>query len=231
MDSQTLVQELQRLQNGESGAETRVLFVISRSNLYLLTENDPNASEDADSLTITARVHSVEGQPTAYFFSSETMLQQWCKQKGVPPYALPIHGADVSVTLGQETWIEIDPDTPYSARLDPAQLNALQDAGKTENMGLIVAAPEDDGFVSPIKPEEPVGMPTVYKPLETELKEQTPAGPTKKRFIPRAHPTTLFAAPQIQKKEELTVEKQQSYTTSKLKKVIRSDKGSEGGEE
>ena len=224
MDSQILVQELQRLHDGEDGAETRALFVISRANLYLLSENDPALGE-GDSLVISARIHSINDNPTAYFFSSESMLHQWCQQKGISPFAVQIQGADLSVTLPQGTWIELDPDTPYACRLSPEQLNRLNDASQSEVMGLVVATPDDDdGFVSPIKPEAVAAMPTVYKPVDAELKDQNSVGPTKKRFIPRSHPTTLFAAPAMQKKEELTVERQQSYTSSKLKKVIRPGK-------
>jgi hypothetical protein len=226
MDSQILVQELQRLHDGEDGAETRALFVISRANLFLLSENDP-AQCEGDSLVITARIHTIEEQPVAYFFTSETMLSQWCQQKGIPPFAIQIQGADLSVTLPQGTWIELDPDTPYACKLSPEQLNGLNEVANSEVMGLVVAAPDDDGFVSPIKPEQGVAMPALYKPIDAELKEQAPAGPTKKRFIPKSNPTTLFAAPSMQKKEELTVEKQQSYTSSKLNKVIRSGKSEE----
>jgi hypothetical protein len=226
MDPQILVQELQRLHDGEDGAETRALVVISRANLFLLSENDP-AQCEGDSLVITARIHTIEEQPVAYFFTSETMLSQWCRQKGIPAFSVQIQGADLSLTLPQGTWIELDPDTPYTCKLSPEQLNGLHTAANSENMGLVVAAPDDDGFVSPIQPEQGVVMPALYTPIDAEIKAQSPAGPTKKRFIPKSNPTTLFAAPSMQKKEELTVEKQQSYTSSKLKKVIRSGKSEE----
>ncbi len=225
MDSQLLVQELQRLQTGADGAESRVLFLISRSSLYLLTENDPTSENSAESLVIKAKVATVDNNPTAYFFSSEGLLQQWCIQKQIEPHSTPIHGADVPFALQKGTWIQIDPDTPYATLLSPEQLDSLNAASAATPMGVMVAPEADLGFVSMVPPEGTGSAPAVYRPMEAEVAAQSATeGPKKRRFIPRSHPTTLFAAPQLKKDPDFAQPKEQSYTASKLNKVIRPNK-------
>jgi len=227
MDPQTLVEELERLQAGETDAESRVLFLISRTTLFLLTDGD-STSDGSSSLTFRAKLVDVEGHQAAYLFSSEVLLNHWCIAKNIEPHALPIHGADLSIALSADTWLKLDPDTPYTVLLSPEQMKNMGEAIVKSDMEMVVLEEADGGFVSPFEETSRASAPALYTPIEEHLKkEQELDGPKKRRFASRSSPTTLFAAPSIKKKEDFLQPRDQSYTSSKLKRVIKSTKPEE----
>jgi hypothetical protein len=221
MDSQVLVEELARFKEGQPGAESRVLFAISRSNLFMLAADDVTDTQSSE-VVVKVRLVEVDGRPTAYIFSSIESLTSWCSGKGYAANMLPIHGGDVSFLLPKDTWIQFDPGTEHSVVLSPQQMSMINQE-PAAGMGVIVAPKPDMGFVSPASENEPGNSaPALYKPVESELPSSQ--GPSKKKFIPRSHPTTLFAAPNIEKKED-PKKQGRSHTTSNLKKIIKSDEG------
>lgn len=227
MDSQILVEELERLKAGQPGAESRVLFVLSRSSLFLLAA-DGVADDGAAQVTVKVRLLDVHGRRTAYLFSSEVALNEWCLKSGFQPNALPIHGGDVEFLLPKETWMVLDPDTAHATLLSPDQL-ALVNQDQTATMSVMAGPKADDGFVSVVPKEElRADAPNVYQPVG--LEPAIPDGPVKRKFAPKTHPTTLFQAPNVER-NDIQKPRERTYTSSNLRKVIRSLKDEEGGGE
>src|SRR5689334_23179969 len=109
MDPQILIQELERLRDGMPGAESRVLFALARTSLFLLAAD--TGADDGAKVVVKVRLVDVQGRRTAYVFSSEEGLTKWCASHGFQPNSLPVHGGDVQILLPGDTWIHLDPDS------------------------------------------------------------------------------------------------------------------------
>jgi hypothetical protein len=248
MDTQVLIQELERLRDGQPDAEKRLLFAISRSSLVLLTENDPADDGDDGAVTVRLKVFTLNGQVTAVLFSSQEALEQWCGRYGIPAYALPVHGGDLGFLIPQNTWLQLDPETPHACSLSPDQLNLLtqvpaevvgmavpvmaEEEPEAADASAEVLAPpsdEDQGFFVPMKAADDradrsavMAQSQPDPALPVLSKAMTPAaGPAKRRFVPRTEPTTMFQAPVVDRKEPETGAKKRTTTSSNLKKIIR----------
>jgi hypothetical protein len=224
MESDVLIQEIVRLKGGQPDAERRMLSVISQANLFLVSENDPNTAGE-DAVVVKSRVMTVDGHRTACLFSSEHTLTEWCVQHGCPPYAVPVHGGDLSFLMPVGTWILLDPGTPHEVELAPEQLALLNSDISYMQTAFSVVKDDDGGFASPRKAADDKGPSfTMQAPADVQVAPTSPAaqGPIKRRFSPRTHPTTLFQAPTIESKEIVVPDRKRSVTSSNLKKIIKS---------
>jgi hypothetical protein len=225
MDTEVLIAELARFKGGSPQSEPRVLSLISQSTLFLVAEGD--VSNDEAAVTIRVRITSNEGRSSAYLFSSEERLEVWCKERSIPASPMPINGADLSLVLPKNTSIEIDPGTSHWITLNPHQIELLNDSGALAKWK---SSPEDD-FKSMVPTEEPARQEaTAYQPPAAEAPQaESGEESVKKKFFARGSPTTLFAAPAIEKKVDLS-SRPRTYTSSNLKKVVRPNKPGDGGE-
>jgi hypothetical protein len=235
MDPQTLVRELEQLKTGEPESEFRFLSILAGSSAFLLTDNE--VSEEASG-SVTVRVYIVrrDGYSSACLFSSVEELRGWCARRGLAAHWMSVCGADLAVALPSDTWIEIDPDTTRSVTLSPAHLGLLSaqvvPASIPQEVGSDSTSP-DDGFEmvdsGPTQVAQPYRVAEGPKVMPSASETQSTTGgttPPKRRFN-RSNPTTLFEAPQLERKAEM--DRPRTYTSSNLKKVIRPPKP--GGEE
>jgi hypothetical protein len=226
METEALIAELARLKGGAPQAESRVLSILSHSTLFLVAEGDVSGDETA--VTVKVRIASSQVCSSAYLFSSEELLRKWCEQLSIPAYPMPINGADLSLVLPKGTSIEIDPGTSHWVILTPSQIELLNNPGALSKWS---SAP-DDGLKTMIPTEQPTqqeahdSQPPIAEAPNTANSEQESV---KKKFFARGSPTTLFAAPAIEKKVDLS-SRPRTYTSSNLKKVVRSNKPGEGEE-
>lgn len=219
MATEGLIAELERFRVGTPQSETRVLSLISQSTLFLVAEGE--SANDGSSVTFKVRLGSSDGQSRAYLFSSEQLLKAWCEQRGIPANPIPINGADLSLVLPKGTSIEIDPGSAHWVTLAPQQIELLSDSGALSKW----RAPTDDGFKSMVPAEKVLQQEaTAYQPPQVESAEAAvEEQPVKKKFFARGSPTTLFAAPAIERKVDIT-SRPRTFTSSNLKKVVRSNK-------
>jgi hypothetical protein len=173
------------------------------------------------------RIATSEGRSSAYLFSSEALLEKWCQQHSIPANPMPINGADLCLILPKNTSIEIDPGTAHWVTLTPAQIELLNDSGTLSKWNAIGPS----GSESAVSAEHPSQQEASEE--QAPVAEAPAAGseeaPAKKKFFARGSPTTLFAAPAIEKKVDLN-SRPRTYTSSNLKKVVRPSKPGDGGE-
>lgn len=226
MDTEVLIAELERFKGGIPQSEPRVLSLISKSILFLVAEGDVSGDEAA--VTVKVRIATTEGRASAYLFSSEDLLKNWCEQRSIPANPMPISGADLCLILPKNTSIEIDPDTAHWVTLTPAQIELLNDTGALSKW----KPAGDSGCKSTVSAEQAIPtqgigeQPTAAEPAQGDPGQEEPV---KKKFFARGSPTTLFAAPAIEKKVDLS-SRPRTYTSSNLKKVVRPNKPGDGGE-
>jgi hypothetical protein len=220
MATEALIAELERFRGGSPQSETRVLSLISQSTLYLVAEGE--SASEGNSVTFRVRLGSNNGRSCAYLFSSEQLLKAWCEQRTIPAHPIPISGADLSLVLPKGTSIEVDPGSAHWVTLAPQQIELLNDSGALSKW----QSSADDGFKSMVPTEEKMHQQeaTAYQPPQVESSE-TPPGeqPAKKKFFARGSPTTLFAAPAVERKVDIAT-RPRTFTSSNLKKVVRSNK-------
>jgi hypothetical protein len=129
--------------------------------------------------------------------------------------------------LPKNTSIEIDPGTAHWVTLTPAQIELLNDSGTLSKWNAIGPS----GSESAVSAEHPSQQEASEE--QAPVAEAPAAGseeaPAKKKFFARGSPTTLFAAPAIEKKVDLN-SRPRTYTSSNLKKVVRPSKPGDGGE-
>lgn len=225
MDTEVLIAELERFKGGAPQSEPRVLSLISQAILFLVAEGDVSSDEAA--VTVKVRIATTEGRSSAYLFSSEDLLRKWCEQRSIPANPMPINGGDLCLILPKNTSIEIDPDTAHWVTLTPAQIELLSDSGSlakwkpTEDFGSSSAAPGENSAQREASGGQ---LPAVEQQQGDSGQE-----PVKKKFFARGSPTTLFAAPNVEKKVDLN-SRPRTYTSSNLKKVVRPTKPDDGGE-
>ncbi len=225
MDTEVLIAELERFKGGTPQAEPRVLSLISQSILFLVAEGD--VSGDDAAVTVKVRITTSEGRSSAYLFSSEALLKKWCEERSIPASPMPINGADLCLILPKNTSIEIDPGTAHWVTLAPAQIELLNDTGALSKWKLA----GDSGSRSAATTDQPGQQEAGGEPAPAAEPPQGDSGqdPVKKRFFARGSPTTLFAAPAIEKKVDLN-SRPRTYTSSNLKKVVRPTKPGDRGE-
>lgn len=225
MDTEVLIAELERFKGGIPQSEPRVLSLISKSILFLVAEGDVSGDEEA--VTVKVRIATTEGRASAYLFSSEDLLRNWCAQRSIPANPMPISGADLCLILPKNTSIEIDPGTAHWVTLTPAQIELLHDTGALSKW----KPAGGSGFQSTGIAEQAIqAQGSAEQPLAAEPALCDPGQePGKKKFFARGSPTTLFAAPALDKKVDLS-SRPRTYTSSNLKKVVRPNKPGDGGE-
>jgi hypothetical protein len=225
MDTEVLIAELERFKGGTPESEPRVLSLISKSILFLVAEGDVSGSDAA--VTVKVRISTTEGRASAYLFSSEELLKSWCEQRSIPANPMPISGADLCLLLPKDTSIEIDPGTAHWVTLTPDRIELLNDTGALSKWKPTGSA----GFQSSVITQQSAA-PEVSggQPAPAEAPQPDPGQePAKKKFFARGSPTTLFAAPAIEKKVDLS-SRPRTYTSSNLKKVVRPNKPGDGEE-
>jgi hypothetical protein len=201
-----------------------MLSMLSTSQLFVVSEDEPREVGDS-SVAVAVRIGTVDGRSSAYLFSSEGLLRTWCVKMGWPSFSVQLNGGDLSVALPKGCWVEIDPGTPHHVILSPKQLERLGQPFEQ------AAAAEDSGFTSWV-PKEQQLTPKATQPAELfpegqatneEAQQTDPSAPPKRRPFTRSNPTTVFAAPTLEKKTDLE-SRPRTYTSSNLKKVIRTNK-------
>jgi hypothetical protein len=202
-----------------------MLSMLSASQLFVASEQEPPVL--GDSLTsVPVRIGAADGRMSAYLFSSEGLLRAWCIKMGWPTFPVQLSGGELPVALPKGCWVEIDPGTPHHVILSPKQLERLaQPAGQ----GVVA---DDAGFTSWVPREQQAPVADSQQPAEMfpepGLAEQD-ASPVdsavaaKRRLFSRSNPTTVFAAPTLDKKTDLE-SRPRTYTSSNLKKVIKPSK-------
>jgi hypothetical protein len=208
-----------------------MLTVLSTANLFVVVD-EPSAGAVGQSQAASIRVGAVDGRSSAYLFTSESLLCSWCAKQRWQPACASVSAIDLSLSLPQGVWVEIDPGTPHHVVLSPKQLERLgqpfdkqaapvavdsdftrwsaSEVGDTQRQTPAEMFPSEGASVVEALPEQPAA------PSEAQP-------PAKKRAFMRSNPTTIFTAPTLEKKTDLE-SRPRTYTSSNLKKVIRPTK-------
>lgn len=230
MDLEALIAGIVRFRSGRPGAELHMLSILSSTSLFVVVDEQPTTGLSASN-SVSIRIGSSEGRSSAYLFTSESLLTSWCAKQGWRASSACISGGDLSLSLPQGAWVEIDPGTPHHVVLSPKQLERL---GQPFDKGATGTASDDSGFtrwagkdnVEP-KPSVPAELFPEGKPEDSPVSDAGGAPeaqqPAKKRPFMRSNPTTIFAAPTLEKKTDLE-SRPRTYTSSNLKKIIRPTK-------
>lgn len=235
MDLEALIAGIVRFRSGRPGAELQMLSILSATNLFAVVEEQAVAGQGQEA-PVSIRLGNVDGRSSAYFFTSETLLSAWCARQSWRPAFACLSGGELSLSLPQGAWVEIDPGTPHHVVLSPKQLERL---GQPFEKGAAGSASDDSGFTRWTDKDQgeqkKQSLPAEMFPAETSQATSTgsaadevgdsggPEQPAKKRPFMRSNPTTIFAAPTLDKKTDLE-SRPRTYTSSNLKKIIRPTK-------
>jgi hypothetical protein len=230
MDLEALIAGIVRFRSGRPGAELQMLSILSATNLLAVVE-EPAATGQGAGAPVSIRLGSVDGRSSAYLFTSETLLSAWCTRQSWRPVFACLSGVELSLSLAEGAWVEIDPGTPHHVVLSPKQLERL---AQPFDKGAAGSVSDDSGFTRWTDKEQGESKPSLPAELfpaerseaaATESAEvaSDPQQPAKKRPFMRSNPTTIFAAPTLDKKTDLE-SRPRTYTSSNLKKIIRPTK-------
>jgi hypothetical protein len=202
-----------------------MLSMLSASQLFVASEQQlPGVNRSLAGVPV--RIGTVDGRSSAYLFSSEGLLRAWCLKMGWPFFSVQLSGGELPLALPKGCWVEIDPGTPHHVILSPKQLERL---GQPLEQGVVA---DDAGFISWVPKEQQAPAAATQQPAELFPEPeavQQPVQPAdssaapKRRPFSRSNPTTVFAAPTLDKKTDLE-SRPRTYTSSNLKKVIKTNK-------